>query len=242
MLSLNLQSANSISRDGIQLTQCAPEMANQEFTAGQFDAFFYPSDRDGPEDVIERPPPIESVEYDAACPCPSHCDPGIFTLVAETESALEARAQAVAPPASSQGEAKPSTRESEHSWQRLHLRSNELCVVTGQQLAKLTSGRIAASPHRVALTEAARASFVFEVHTAGSLDPAEETAVEQAGQLDGPYAPVDATLQFSDGKGTQAYTYRRSNRWTGRSRARGQRMVMVRTWARMPWSWLSRLG
>lgn len=201
-----------------QLVQCAPEMAEQEFTTGQFDAFYYPSDRDGPEDIIERPPPIESAEYDDACPCPSHCDPGIFTLVAETESALEARA--TADPESSLGS----------SWQRLDLKGNELCIVTGQQLAKMTAGRIAASPHRVALTQASRASFVFEVHLAGSLDPEEaeeETDVEQPDVSDGVYA-ADASSQ-SDGGSVRVHRRGAHGRSTSLSRRLG--MVRLPSWS-----------
>ena len=137
------------------------ELHEQSFTVGQFDAFFYPCDNEPASDDDEdptanAPPSIESAEYDSSCPCPSHEDPGIITLVAETVAALEARATGEGP------------------WERLSLGCNEICIVTGQQLAKLTAGRMRACRHRVALTAAARASLVFEIHIAGSLDPEEE--------------------------------------------------------------------
>ena len=104
---------------------------------GRLDAFFYP------DDEVH----CDCRDYeDVACPCPSHTDPGIVTVVAETSAALEAISTAGGP------------------WRRLDLRHDEVCIVTGQTLAKLSGGAFKACEHRVSPTSAPRASYVFEVH------------------------------------------------------------------------------
>lgn len=113
-------------------------LEGQVLTDGQLDAFFYPDDD---HDAADR------VFEDRDCPCPSHTDPGIVTLVAERgANALEARDVA-------SGE-----------WQRVVLQPHEVCLVAGSQLAKLSAGLVTACVHRVAPTAHERVSYVFEVH------------------------------------------------------------------------------
>lgn len=123
-----------------------PELC-EPLTMGQFDCFYYPSNDVSEE---ERRAQLASGEqedaYDDECPCPSHYDPGVVTVVAETEGGLEAKL-------------------ADGTWHRLYLRTDEVCVLAGKTLQTLTSGRLQACMHRVALTAASRASVVFEVHT-----------------------------------------------------------------------------
>ena len=123
------------------------------FTTGQFDAFFYPDDGEGDadekhEDEKERREAGSEETYDASCPCPSHFDPGVITLVCETESGLEAQLP----------------RAPDGIWERLSLAPGEICVVAGKTLETATKGRVPACRHRVARTAAPRASIVFEIH------------------------------------------------------------------------------
>jgi isopenicillin N synthase-like dioxygenase len=82
---------------------------------------------------------------DGQCPCPSHADPGVITIVAEGTAALEVRSA------------------SDGAWRRLFLRPNEVAVLTGLQLAAHTGGDFTACSHRVAPTTEPRVSIVLEV-------------------------------------------------------------------------------
>ena len=117
---------------------------------GHFEAFYYPDDGNAPSEAFE----------DSDCPCPAHEDPGLCTVVAETCAALEAKS-AVG------GE-----------FQRVYLRPNEVCLVTGQQLRKMSGGALPACMHRVAPTSEPRASYVFEIYLKQAAAELEEDAAE----------------------------------------------------------------
>jgi len=116
---------------------------------GKFDGFWYPSDG-GAHDG-------GSFE-DKACPCASHTDPGIVTVIAEASGGLEVR------------------DASDGLWRRLTLQPHELAVLTGQQLAILTGGVLAACTHRVAPMATPRTSFVLEVAQRRAHDMAHDRA------------------------------------------------------------------
>ena len=133
-----------------------PEIQGRSFTDGHFEAFWYPSD-----DALDNSgDDIESEVYNDSCPCPAHTDPGIITLVAETVTALEARSTGGGP------------------WHRLHLSAHEVAIVTGQQLGFVTGGKVPPCMHRVALTPAKRASYVFELY----LQPTKEEIAKEAAE------------------------------------------------------------
>ena len=138
------------------LKRRTPELHEKQLTRGQFDAFFYPSDEASAEDEAAA----QEAAYDDTCPCPSHVDPGVCTIVAESVSALEAKLAS--------------------GWHRLHLRNDELCVVLGKTFDKLTGGRIRGCEHRVANTAAERFSFVFEIHVDVPEEPEPELESAQS--------------------------------------------------------------
>ena len=107
---------------------------------GKLDGFWYP-----PAGFQIGPAHATAVLVDRDCPCASHSDPGVVTAVVETAAGIEVQSTA------------------DRQWRRLQLRPNEVCVLTGLQLTRLSGGALPACPHRVAPSAVPRASFTLEM-------------------------------------------------------------------------------